>query len=119
MPGPGEAVEREYTTDERAALGERLGELGETTFDVFLNERAYWRNIPARVWSYTLGGYQVVKKWLSYRDCDLLGRGLNLDEVEYVRDLVRRIAALRILGPTLDSNYAAVKKKTVPLAPGK
>lgn len=109
MPGPGEVVEREYTTTERAALGERLGELGPTTFDVFLNERAFWRNVPARVWRYTLGGYQVVKKWLSYRDHDLLGRGLKLEEAEYVRDLMRRIAALRLLGPALDLNYATVK----------
>ena len=65
--------------------------------------------MPARVWSYTLGGYQVLKKWLSYRELALLGRGLKLEEVEHVRDVARRIAALRLLGPALDANYVAVK----------
>ena len=41
--------------------------LGETTFDIHLNERAFRRNVPASVWNYRLGGYQVLKKWLSYR----------------------------------------------------
>ena len=109
MPGPGKAVERAYTPEEKAALGDAIAQLGDTTFDVYLNERAYWRNVPARVWEYTLGGYQVLKKWLSYREEKLLGRALKLEEVEHVRDTARRIAALRMLGPALDANYAAVK----------
>ena len=42
--------------------------LGERTFDVYLNADAMWANVPAKVWEYTLGGYQVIKKWLSYRE---------------------------------------------------
>ena len=57
MPGQGRAVERPYTASERAALT-----LGDTTFDAYLNDRAYWRNVPASVWSYKLGGYQVPKE---------------------------------------------------------
>lgn len=74
--------------------------------------------MPARVWQYTLGGYQVLKKWLSYRESALLGRPLRLDEVEYLQGVIRRIAALRLLGPTLDANYAAVKADLYPW-PGK
>ena len=33
------------------------------------------------MWDYTIGGYQVVKKWLSYREKPLLGRSLTPDEV--------------------------------------
>ena len=40
-----------------------MAALGETTFDVYLNEEAFWRNIPSAVWDYRLGGYQVLKKW--------------------------------------------------------
>ena len=47
MPGPGKAVERAYTPDECAALGDGLAHLGEKTFDVYLNDRAYWQNVPA------------------------------------------------------------------------
>ena len=42
--------------------------------------------MPARVWSYTLGGYQVVKKWLSYREKALLGRGLTGEEATEVME---------------------------------
>ena len=62
MPGQGRAVERQYTADERAALGDAINTLGDTTFDIYLNDRAYWRNIPSAVWNYKLGGYQVLKK---------------------------------------------------------
>ena len=41
------------------------------------NDTAYWRNVPASVWTYKLGGYQVLKKWLSYREQKVLGRPLN------------------------------------------
>ncbi len=49
MLGTGSALERAYTPDERAALGGPLSLLGATTFDVYLNGRAYWRNVPAAV----------------------------------------------------------------------
>jgi Type ISP C-terminal specificity domain len=53
---------------------------GETTCDIYLNEPACWQNIPARHWGYCIGGYQVVKKWLSNREHNLLGRPMTLDE---------------------------------------
>ena len=80
MPGQGRAIEREYTTDERAVLGDAVQTLGNTTFDIYLNDRAYWRNIPSTVWTYKLGGYQVLKKWLSYRDQKVLSRPLHPEE---------------------------------------
>ncbi len=52
MPGQGRAVERPFTAEERAALGSAADALGDTTFDVHLNDRACWRNVPAAVWSY-------------------------------------------------------------------
>ena len=91
MPGTGRAVERPYTAEERAALGDAIPVLGETTFDVYLNERTYCRNVPAAVWRYKLGGYQVLKKWLSYRERRVLGRVLSLEEVQHFTDTARRI----------------------------
>ena len=49
MPGTGSALERAYIPDERAALGGPLSLRGATTFDVYLNDRAYWRNLAAAV----------------------------------------------------------------------
>jgi hypothetical protein len=54
----------------------------------------------------------VIKKWLSYREKELLGRGLSMDEARYVTEMARRIAALLLLGPALDANYEAVKAAT-------
>ena len=116
MPARGKAVERDYTDEERAALGKAAGLLGDTTFDIYLNDVACWRNVPSRVWSYTLGGYQVLKKWLSYREQPLLGRPLLLDEVADFTDTVRRIAALLLLEPELDGIYRRVQDDSRSLA---
>ena len=89
--------------------------LGPATHDVYLNESACWCNVPAAVWDYTIGGYQVIKKWLSYREHDLLGRPLTPDEAREVTHMARRIAALILLQPALDRNYEAVKSAAVPL----
>ena len=97
MPGQGRVVERAFTPEEREALGDALPALGETTFDVHLNDRAFWRNVPAAVWRYRLGGYQVLKKWLSYRERSILGRDLMPEEVQHLADTARRIAALMVL----------------------
>jgi hypothetical protein len=39
------------------------------------------------VWEYTIGGYQVIKKWLSYCEEKLLGRGLTIAEVQEVSEM--------------------------------
>ena len=123
MPGKGKAVERDYSTDERQAIADgakllglspkdALALLGDRTLDVYLNDSAYWKNVPLRVWEYTIGGYQVIKKWLSYRESEILKRSLKMEEVYEVRDMARRIAAILLLQPQLDANYEAIKKAT-------
>lgn len=124
MPGTGLIKERDYTPVELAALAEEGNALGMTadavlkllghrTLDVHLNLDAMWTNVPAKVWEYMLGGYQVIKKWLSYREKGILGRPLKPDEVAYVSEMVRRIAAILLLGPALDANYAAAKANVI------
>lgn len=114
MPAKGRTVERDLTAQERESMGEAVKPLGDRTLDVYLNESAYWANIPARVWDYTIGGYQVIKKWLSYREQKLLGRPLRKDEVRYVQEMARRIAAILLLEPDLDANYEKVKRTPPP-----
>ena len=94
MPGQGHVVERMYDPEERAVLGDALSALGETTFDIYINNNAFWRNVPAAVWNYKLGGYQVLKKWLSYRERDILTRPLKHEEVQHFTDTARRIARI-------------------------
>ena len=97
MPGQGRVIERPNTTDERTVLGDAARTLGESTIDIYLNDRAYWCNVPEAVWNYKLGGYQVLKKWLSYRERKVLGRNLKPDEVQHFTDTARRIAAILTL----------------------
>ncbi len=69
---------------------ERRGEM----LDVYLNNRAYWRDVPSEVWEYRLGGYQVLKKWLSYRESKVLGRSLEVSEVSWFSEVARRIVSI-------------------------
>ncbi|MCE5283130.1 MAG: DNA methyltransferase, partial [Deltaproteobacteria bacterium] len=97
MPGKGKPVRRD-----------------DGAYDIFLNEEACWRNVSEAVWEYTIGGYQVIKKWLSYREKSLLGRGLTPEEVRYVTEMARRLTALVALRPDLDANYRDVIRATYP-----
>lgn len=81
--------------------------LGDGTRDVPANPRARWTGVPEAVWGYHLGGYQVLKKWLSYREEAILGRPLTLEEVRIFTAICRRIAALLALGTELDAHYRA------------
>ena len=94
MPGQGRVVERAFTSNECDEFGAALLVLGESTFDIYLNARAFWRNVPTAVWNYRLGGYQVLKKWLSYRERHVLDRPLRLEEIQHFTDTARRIAAI-------------------------
>ena len=123
MPGKGKLLIRKYSDGELEAIDAEAAKRGSTrkallkllgadTRDVYLNDVAYWRNVPAGVWEYYIGGYQVVKKWLSYREAVLFGRPLRTEEARYVTEMVRRITALVLLQPALDTNYRAVKADT-------
>jgi hypothetical protein len=123
MPGRGRRTSRPYTENEleafnrgaRALKMDRIGMLtclGEGTGDIWLNDVAFWSNVPQRVWEFTIGGYQVMKKWLSYREFDLLGRALTPEEAREVTAMARRLAALCLLQPALDANYRAVTADT-------
>jgi hypothetical protein len=61
---------------------------------------------------YTLGGYQVIKKWLSYREHEILGRALTPEEAREVTQTARRIAAVLLLEKRLDENYAQIKAES-------
>ena len=116
MPAKGRIVRRPYDKTELAALrnaaearglslSKAIALLGADTTDVYLNDVAYWKNIPANVWEYYIGGYQVIKKWLSYREQELLRRALRAEEAREVTGMARRLGRIVLLQPTLDANY--------------
>jgi hypothetical protein len=106
MPRRGDARERKWTENEAArlttvaaaqslTLDDALELLGQRCVDVYLNGGAYWAAVPVNVWDYNLGGYQVLKKWLSYREEPLLGRPLSEEEVRYFATLPKSSGASR------------------------
>ena len=94
MPGEGRTMECAFSAEERSSMGHALPALGDKTFDIYLNGEAFWRNVPSAVWTYRLGRYQVLKKWLSYRERGILGRPLYPEETQHFTDSARRIATI-------------------------
>jgi hypothetical protein len=118
MPGGGRIVEHaswpnaeKFESTLRTAVGtatDPLSALG-APLDVFLNDDSYWTLVPSAVWEYRIGGYQVLKKWLSYRQHELLGRPLTVEESRHVTNMVRRLTIIVLLSDELNSNYKACR----------
>ncbi|WP_456342594.1 type ISP restriction/modification enzyme [Thermovibrio sp.] len=54
---------------------------------LYINENSYFEPVSGEVFSYRIGGYQVLRKWLK----DRKGRELSLDEIETLRKIVRSL----------------------------
>ena len=76
----------------------------ETTLHLDKNLRL--EHVPEAVWTYTLGGYPVLAKWLGYRK----GRVLSLQEAQWLSEIVQRLAALLSIGPVLNEHYKKVSE---------
>jgi hypothetical protein len=119
MPGKGKTASRDYTQTELDsfcppgtsddARFKTIECLGATTVDVYLNDRTYIANVPSSVWSFVIGGYPVLKKWLSYRQFDVLGRSLHPHEAVHFTNMTRRLTTLVMLSPSLNRNYQEVE----------
>jgi hypothetical protein len=68
--------------------------------------------VPAAVWDYRVGGYQVYEKWLK----DRAERTLSLDEVRTYCRIVTALGATIAIQRELDELYAGVEGHTVVLA---
>lgn len=81
-------------------------EWGDVTGDLYLNESVFLTHLPPEIWRYELGGYPVIKKWLGYRQASRRnGAALSLQELDKLREIVHRIAALLTVRPLLDAAY--------------
>lgn len=108
MPGAGRVESRPRTDRELDGLSnDAIQLLGSEVLDVYLNENFCWRGIPQAVWDYKIGGFQVLRKWLSYREERILGRALRIAEARVFTSICRRLTELVLLGPHLDGSYLA------------
>ena len=105
MPGRGRIAVRETEV-----LDERLGT---QVVDIALNDGWSWTGIPLAAWEYTIGGYQVIKKWLSYREFGVLVRALTLEEAREVSSMARRLSALVLLHDDVDTNYRLTRDSAI------
>jgi hypothetical protein len=118
-PGTGKIKTRDWSAAEKTALTlgfESLSipnlrgfEVLGRAIDVYLNANTHWRAVPEAVWELHIGGYQVVKKWLSYREQSILGRPLNKDEAREVTGIIRRLTAIVLMTDELNANYVSVR----------
>lgn len=106
MPQRGRVSERPYS-DTEAHTSARQDTLGDRMQDIGISATSFWRGVPDAVWECRIGGYQVLKKWLSYRDHSIIARPLSADEIAHFQQSARRIAAILMLGLTLDASYRA------------
>jgi hypothetical protein len=116
MPGRGRADARPFTEAEHATAA-CSAILGATTRDVWMNGASYWRNVPEKVWELSIGGYQALKKWLSYREHSIIERPLSEPEVSHFQATARRLAALVLMTPELDANYWSCAETHWPFEP--
>lgn len=99
----GRWVPRPYAAHERS-----FRRWGDRTGDLYIGEQVFFGNVPEAVWTYEIGGYPVLKKWLGYRQADRRdGQPLSPDERRWFKSIVQRIAALLALEETLDVLYGA------------
>ena len=123
-PGKGGVEKRNYTLAESDAIrkgaealgieGARALELLGPPVDIRLNGTTLWRCVPTAVWEYFIGGYQVIKKWLSYREESILDRALTKDEAREVTGMIRRLTAIVLLTDELDANYLLAQDTAYP-----
>jgi len=107
MPGPGKITKAvDPAAAEHPPLGARI-------HDVWLNESVFLHAVPSEVWDFTIGGYQVIKKWLSYREKSVLGRDLSLSEAKQLTAMIRRIVAVVLLTDELNDIYRVSRDHSV------
>lgn len=66
---------------------------------VFINPDQYFKDVPASVWTHTIGGYQPAEKWLK----DRRGRTLTTDDLRHYQRMLIAITETQSLMPQIDA----------------
>ncbi|MCJ7777468.1 MAG: N-6 DNA methylase [Sedimentisphaerales bacterium] len=76
---------------------------------VRINAEQRFIPVPAEVWEYQIGGYQVMEKWLK----DRKGRRLSLDEIKQYCRIATALKETIVLQGKFDEIYELIEKKCV------
>jgi hypothetical protein len=66
--------------------------------NVHINPEQYFKDVPAPVWTHTIGGYQPAEKWLK----DRRGRTLTTDDLRHYQRMLIAITETQSLMPQID-----------------
>ncbi len=66
---------------------------------IWINATQYFDDVPLEAWNFSIGGYQICKKWLK----DRKGRKLSDDELAHYRQVVAILAETCRLMQEIDS----------------
>ncbi len=106
--GKGRWKPRAFMEEEKPA-DQYANAWGGARANLFINDTTFFANVPELVWTYQLGGYPVLKKWLGYRQSDRRdSKPLTDEERRWFRSVIQRIAALLALRPQLNALYQEV-----------
>jgi predicted helicase len=72
---------------------------------VHINPEKCFEGVPAEVWEYHIGGYQVSEKWLK----DRKGKELSSEEVAHYARVITAISETIIIQESLDNLFAEVE----------
>ncbi len=78
---------------------------------LYINKTQYFAPLPKEIWEYTIGGYQVCKKWLK----DRKERQLTLDEIRTYCRIITALGHTMEIQQQLDEFYSRVEKNILPL----
>ncbi len=65
---------------------------------VYINREQYFDNVPEETWTFRVGGYQVLDKWLK----DRKGRVLSTEDIEHYRKVVAALHETRQIMQEID-----------------
>lgn len=77
----------------------------------YINETQYFLPISRDLWSYQIGGYQVLRKWLK----DRKGRKLNLEEIRTYCQIATALKRTMDLQKEIDALYPEVEQEYLSL----
>ena len=76
---------------------------------VYINAAQHFAPVPAAVWAYQIGGYQVCEKWLKDRQ----ERHLELNDITAYCRAVTALGRTMALQRQIDGLYAGVEKEII------
>lgn len=73
---------------------------------IYINDKQYFENVELEVWSYYIGGYQVLDKWIK----DRIGQILQSEDINHYLRIITAISETILIQKEIDRLYPEVEK---------